>query len=63
MREFIQQDVNPEAISKEILSILSDENKYLNMRKTMLELRNKLGAPPVAKQSAQVILEDLCKTN
>lgn len=59
VREFIQGDVSPQAISKEILSILSDEQKYLNMRKTMLELRNKLGAPPVAKQSAQVILEDL----
>ena len=63
VREFIQGDVSPQTISKEILGILGDENKYLNMRKTMLELRNKLGAPPVAKQSAQVILEDLCKTN
>ena len=62
VREFIQGNVTPEAISKEILSILGDEQKYLTMRKTMLELRNKLGAPPVAKQSAQLILEDLCKT-
>ena len=62
VREFIQGDVSPQAISKEILGILGDENKYLTMRKTMLELRNKLGAPPVAKQSAQLILEDLCKT-
>jgi len=61
VREFIQGDVSPQAISKEILGILGDEDKYLTMRKTMLELRNKLGAPPVAKQSAQLILEDLCK--
>ena len=62
VREFIQGDVSPQAISKEILGILGDENKYLTMRKTMLELRNKLGAPPVAQQSAQLILEDLCGT-
>lgn len=62
VREFIQGDVTPQAISKEILEILGDEQKYLTMRKTMLELRNKLGTPPVAKQSAQLILEDLCRT-
>ncbi len=55
--EFIQEDVNPEGMAKELLAILTDEERKRQIRKDLSGIRAKLGSPGAARRAALSALE------
>jgi len=55
--ELIQRDANPEQMAKELLAILTDEEKKMRIRKDLSGIREKLGTPGAAQRAAQSALE------
>jgi lipid-A-disaccharide synthase len=59
VKEFIQKDANPAAISKEVCSVLSSEKKFNSMRDKLLKIRADLGEPGVAARAAKIIVDEV----
>ncbi|MFA5181698.1 MAG: lipid-A-disaccharide synthase [Syntrophales bacterium] len=55
--ELIQSDANPERMAKELLAILTDEERKRQIRKDLSGIREKLGSPGAARRAAQSALE------
>jgi lipid-A-disaccharide synthase len=55
--ELIQSDANPEQMAKELLAILTDEERKLQIRKDLSGIREKLGSPGAARRAAQSAME------
>lgn len=55
--ELIQDEVNPEAISREILAILTDGSRRAEMEKACVEIREKLGRGGAAENAAKEIFK------
>jgi len=55
--ELIQGDANPARMAKELLAILTDEERKRQIRKDLSGIREKLGNPGAAKRAAQSALE------
>ncbi|MCX5828841.1 MAG: lipid-A-disaccharide synthase [Deltaproteobacteria bacterium] len=55
--ELIQGDANPERMAKELLAILTDEERKTQIRKDLSGIREKLGSPGAAERAAQSALE------
>jgi lipid-A-disaccharide synthase len=55
--EFLQDDLNAERLSKEIISFLSDPNRLIQARKDLAEVRSKLGEANASERAAQQILD------
>ena len=55
--ELIQSDANPERMAKELLAILTDEERKTQIRKDLSGIREKLGSPGAAERAAQSALE------
>lgn len=55
--ELIQRDANPERMAKELLAILTDEERKTQIRKDLSGIREKLGSPGAAQRAAQLALE------
>lgn len=59
VREFIQKDANPTEIAADAVAILTDKQKFDDMRAAMLALRAQLGQSGAAKRSAQTIIGEV----
>jgi lipid-A-disaccharide synthase len=55
--ELLQDDLNPERLSKEIISFLSDPSRLTQARKDLAEVRAKLGEANASERAAQQILD------
>jgi len=55
--ELIQSDANPERMAKELLAILTDEERNKRIRKDLSGIREKLGSPGAAERTAQSAVE------
>jgi lipid-A-disaccharide synthase len=55
--ELIQGDANPERMARELLAILTNEERNRQIRKDLSEIREKLGTPGAAQRTAQLALE------
>jgi len=55
--ELIQEEANPERMAKELLAILTNEERKRQIRKDLSGIRAKLGSPGAAKRAAQAALE------
>ncbi len=55
--ELIQSDANPEGMARELLAILTNEERKRQIRKDLSEIREKLGTPGAAQRTAQLALE------
>ena len=53
----IQSDANPERMAKELLAILTDEERNKRIRKDLSGIREKLGSPGAAERTAQSAVE------
>jgi len=55
--ELIQGDANPERMAKELLAILTDEERKRKIRKDLSGIRERLGSPGASERAAQSALE------
>ncbi len=55
--ELLQDEVTPENISNEILSILEDEAKNKSIRADLKEVRKRLGKPGASGNAAELALK------
>ena len=60
--EIIQQDVTPERLSQEALSLLRDDTGRENMIKDLKEVKNALGGSGVAERAADLAMELIAGT-
>ncbi len=59
VNEFIQSVAKPEIISKEILSLYNNHQKYNTMQNEFLEIRKMLGEKGASKRAAKLIIKEL----
>lgn len=59
VKEFIQKEANSKDIAKEVCSVLGSGEKYKAMRAKLLQIREDLGQPGVAKRSAKIISDEI----
>lgn len=59
--ELLQENANPERISREIIALLNDQQKLDKMKADFLLVRKKLGRPGAAGRAADIILSILKK--
>jgi lipid-A-disaccharide synthase len=52
--ELIQHDVTPEKMADVVIQILSDENKYGEMKRNLANVREKLGQPGASHRAAEL---------
>jgi lipid-A-disaccharide synthase len=55
--ELIQGDANPGQMAREMIAILTDEERRKQVRKDLSGIREKLGSPGAARRAAQSALE------
>jgi lipid-A-disaccharide synthase len=55
--ELIQHDLTPDAVSREVISLLTDPVRAENMRRDLAEVRQRLGAPGASTRAAQAVLQ------
>jgi len=56
--ELIQKDARASRLAQEALSILEDPQAYEDMRKSFMDVRDKMGGPGASERAARVILEE-----
>ena len=54
--ELIQDDCTPEAVAREVLSLLTDPAKADEMRASLREVRERLGSPGASARAAEAVL-------
>jgi len=57
--ELIQQDANPPRMAKELLAMLTDEERQTIIKEELAGIRKKLGAPGASQRAARLALEML----
>ncbi|WP_321531192.1 lipid-A-disaccharide synthase [uncultured Desulfuromonas sp.] len=61
VREFIQDDANPQALSDEIKRILDDEAYHQTMKQHLAEVRHRMGEPGCSGRVAEMAIELSCE--
>jgi lipid-A-disaccharide synthase len=55
--ELIQDDFTPERTATEIVSFLTDRDRYERTREALVRVRKALGAPGASARAAEAVLE------
>jgi len=55
--ELIQRDLTPDAVAREVVSLLTDPVRAENMRRDLADVRQRLGAPGASTRAARAVLE------
>ncbi|PKK91478.1 MAG: lipid-A-disaccharide synthase [Candidatus Wallbacteria bacterium HGW-Wallbacteria-1] len=58
--ELIQEEVNPQRVTSEVLAILDNPEKYLYMKRCLEQVATNLGSPGANRRVADIIF-DLCR--
>ena len=58
MPEFLQYNAKPKIIADEIISLLLEENKSIDVKRKLERVKQKLGAPGASKRAAKLILQE-----
>lgn len=58
--ELIQNDCTPEALAREVLSLLTDPARADEMRASLREVRERLGGPGASARAAEAVLAVAC---
>nr|WP_320115671.1 lipid-A-disaccharide synthase [uncultured Desulfuromonas sp.] len=61
IREFIQDDANPQALTEEIQRILNDETYHKTMKQHLADVRHRMGEPGCSGRVAQMAIELSCE--
>ena len=61
IREFIQDDANPQALTEEIQRILTDETYHKTMKQHLADVRHRMGEPGCSGRVAQMAIELSCE--
>jgi lipid-A-disaccharide synthase len=55
--ELIQHDLTPDAVAREVVSLLTDPVRAENMRRDLADVRRRLGAPGASGRAARAVLD------
>ncbi|MCK5457337.1 MAG: hypothetical protein KAI45_09445, partial [Melioribacteraceae bacterium] len=59
VKEFIQDDVNAEAISNYCEKLINDKDRMIELIDNLRSVKNKLGGSGASKNAAKIILQEL----
>jgi lipid-A-disaccharide synthase len=54
--ELIQEELSPEAVSREVMSLLTDHARVATMRAGLARVRSRLGSPGASRRAAEAVL-------